>query len=188
MLSKSEKIEIIKTGLILFLITAVSAGLLAVVNAKTAPIIKENELIKEQSAMKLVLPDASGFDEENLANDEMDKTITAVYKSKNNVGYAVMASPLGYGGAVSLAVGVSEDGKVCGVNVISNSETAGLGAKCTDEEWLSQFVGKSDGISVSKGNAKDNQINAISSATITSKAVTSGVNSAIAAAKLAKEE
>lgn len=188
MLNKNDKIEIIKTGLILFLITALSAGLLAVVNAKTAPIIEKNELLKEQAAMQLVLPDAEGFEAENLANGKMDKIVSAVYKSKNNAGYVVMTSPVGYGGEISMAVGVTSDGKVSGVKVISNSETAGLGAKCTDSEWIGQFTGKTDGITVAKGNAKDNQINAISSATITSKAVTAGVNSAISAAAIAKEE
>lgn len=187
MLNKQEKIEIVKTGLILFLITAVSAGLLAVVNAKTAPIIEKNEIAKQQSAMLRVLPDAIGFENENLAGEKADKTVTAVYKSTNNVGYAVMVSPVGYGGEISMAVGVSEDGRICGVDIISNSETAGLGAKCTDENWLSGFVGKTNGITVSKSGAKDNQIDAISSATITSKAVTAGVNSALSAAAYAKE-
>lgn len=188
MLNKNEKIEIIKTGLILFLITAISAGLLAVVNAKTAPVIKQNEILKEQAAMQLVLPTADGFEEKNLINDKTDKTISAIYKASNDTGYVVMTAPLGYGGEISMAVGVTSDGKVSGVNVISNSETAGLGAKCTDKSWIDQFIGKTDGVTVAKGNAKDNQINAISSATITSKAVTSGINAALDAVKIAKEE
>jgi electron transport complex protein RnfG len=187
MLKKKDIIEIIKTGLILFLITAVSAGLLAAVNAKTAPIIEKNEKQKQQEAMKIVLPEAESFDDMNLVTDKMDKIISAVYKGSGDSGYVVMASPSGYGGEISIAVGVSSNGKVSGVSVVSQSETAGLGAKCTDDEFISQFTGKSENITVSKGNAKDNQINAISSATITSKAVTSGVNAAIEAAKIAKE-
>lgn len=188
MLKKEDGIEIIKVGLILFLITAVAAGLLAAVNAKTAPIIEKNELLKQQEAMKVVLPTADSFDEKNLLNDKMDKIISAVYKGSGDSGYVVMASPSGYGGEISIAVGVSQSGKVSGVSIISQSETAGLGAKCVNEEFTSQFSGKTENITVSKGNAKDNQINAISSATITSKAVTSGVNAAIEAAKIAKEE
>lgn len=187
MLNKNEKKEIIKTSLILFLITAVSAGLLAAVNSKTAPIIEANELLKKQEAMRLVLPEADGFDTDNLVSDKTDKMITEIYKASNDIGYAVMASPLGYGGEISMAVGISSNGKVTGVDIISNSETAGLGAKCTDAAWLAQFVGKSDEISVVKTNAKDNQIDAISSATITSKATTSGVNAALKAVKIAKE-
>lgn len=188
MLKKSDIPEIIKTSVVLFLITAVSAGLLAAVNAKTAPIIAENEAKKQEAAMKIVLPAADGFETENLINEKTDKCITAVYKSTNDVGYAVLASPNGYGGKISVAVGVSSDGKVSGVNIISQSETAGLGAKCVDEDFTSQYTGKTKDITVSRGNAKDNQINAISSATITSKAVTAGVNAAVAAAETAKEE
>lgn len=187
MLNKSEKIEIIKVSLILFLITAISAALLAVVNSITSPIIEQNEIIKQNSAMKLVLEDADSFGEENLRNDKMDKIVTAVYNSNNNAGYVVIASPSGYGGAINLAVGVSEEGMVKGVNVISQTETAGLGSNCTDEDFLEQYKGKVEEITVSKTNAKDNQINAISSATVTSKAVTKGVNAAIEAINILKE-
>ena len=193
MLSKENTFEIIKTSLILFLITAVSAGLLAVVNNITAPIIAENNALNQKTAMSEVLPDADNFETDgngfkNYLTDKMDKSITAVYKSTNNTGYVVMASPNGYGGAVSMAVGISSDGKVTGVSIISQSETPGLGANCEKDEFLKQYSGKTSGITVAKGNAKDNQINAISSATITSKAVTSGVNAAVDAAKLAREE
>lgn len=187
MLNKNEKIEIVKTGLVLFLITAVSAGLLAAVNAKTAPIIEKNNALKQENAMRLVLPEADGFSECVLSDPEKDKPVSAVYKAENGSGYVALVSPSGYGGEISMAVGVSANGKISGVNVISNSETAGLGAKCTDEEWLGQYSGKSEAVTVVKSGAKDNQINAISSATITSKAVTSGVNSALNTIKSVKE-
>lgn len=188
MLNKKEKIEIVKTGAILFLITAVSAGLLAAVNAKTAPVIVQNEIVKQENARRSVLPEADGFEECIIPEEKKDKTVSAVYKATNDSGYVVTVSPVGYGGEISMAVGISSNGKVSGVNIISNSETAGLGAKCTDESWLKQFSGKSDNITVAKTGAKDNQINAISSATITSKAVTAGVNAALDSVKIAKEE
>lgn len=188
MLKKENIIEILKIGFILFLITAVSAGLLAAVNAKTAPIISENKRLQQQEAMKIVLPKADSFDETNFISEKMDKSVTAVYKGNNDSGYVVMASPVGYGGEILIAVGVTKDLKVSGISVISQAETAGLGAKCTNEEFTSQYIGKSANITVAKGNATDNQINAISSATITSKAVTSGVNAAVEAVKIAKED
>ena len=188
MLKKEEKFEIVKTAAILFIITAISAGLLAFINSVTSPIIEKNNTIKQVQAMNKVLPDANFDVVENLVTDKMDKTVTAVYKDKDNAGYAGMVSPIGYGGEISMVVGVLNDGTVSGVDIISQSETAGLGAKCTNDEFISQYIGLNEGVSVSKGNAKDNQINAISSATITSKAVTSGVNTAIIAAKIAKEE
>ena len=137
--------------------------------------------------MKVVLPDADGFQMENLKNDSMEEIVTAVYAAKDQSGYAVMVSPNGYNGAVSLAVGVLADGTVSGIDVISQSETAGLGANCVKESFKDQFAGKTEGIIVVKTGASGNQINAISSATITSKAVTSGVNAAISAVKEVKE-
>ena len=187
MLNKGEKIEIVKVGIILFLITAISAGLLAIVNAKTSPIIAQNESAKQQMAMSVVLPGAKSFGTENLKTDDMDKTITAVYKADGDEGYVVMALPKGYGGEISLVVGVTNEGTVSGVNVVSQSETAGLGAKCTNSDFTNQFEGKTENIGVSKTGGTGNTITAISSATITSKAVTSGVNAAIQAAKMAKE-
>ena len=136
--------------------------------------------------MRKVLPEAKSFSDENLRTDSMDAIVTAVYEAEG-AGYAVMVSPNGYGGAVSMAVGVDGDGVVTGVDIISQSETAGLGANCTKEEFKEQFIGKKAGIGVSKSGAKENEIDAISSATITSKAVTKGVNAAIdAAAQLEK--
>ncbi len=187
MLNLQDKKEIIKTGLVLFLITAVSASLLAIVNTITEPIIAENEEMKKQAAMIEVLPDADSFGTENLytPNDEKD-IVSEIYKANNDTGYVVMTSPKGYGGEIKLAVGVSADYKVTGVSVITQSETAGLGSKCTDAEFLSQFKDKEGNISVVKNGADKSKVNAISSATITSKAVTLGVNSAIKAAKLVK--
>lgn len=187
MLKKEEKLSIVKTAVILFIITAISAGLLAYINSVTAPIINDNNIKKQVTAMGKVLANADFDVINNLRTDDMDKAVTSVYKDKNNQGYAVMVSPVGYGGEISMVVGVLEDGAVCGVDIISQSETAGLGAKCTQSEFLSQFTGTSEGVSVAKGNAKDNQINAISSATITSKAVTNGVNIAIDAVNTVKE-
>ena len=187
MLKKQDFLEIFKVGGILCLITAVAALALAATNAKTAPLIAQHEQEKQEAAMKVVLPDADGFRMENLKNDSMEEIVTAVYAAKDQSGYAVMVSPNGYNGAVSLAVGVLADGTVSGIDVISQSETAGLGANCVKESFKDQFAGKTEGITVVKTGASGNQINAISSATITSKAVTSGVNAAISAVKEVKE-
>ncbi len=185
MLKQSDGKEIIKIGGILFAITAIAALVLALMNGVTAPVIAQNQAKKQAEAMQAVLPEASGFSEENLKTDDMDDTVTAVYESTNNAGFAVMVSPSGYGGAISMAVGVTPEGEVAGVDIISQTETAGLGSNCTKPEFKEQFVGKTAGITVTKSGAQGNEIDAISSATITSKAVTAGVNSAIAAAEAA---
>ena len=189
MLKKSDIPNIIKTAVILFLITGIAALILAVVNNFTAPIIAENSAKKQAAAMQNVLKDAE-FSEENLAENVDDPEISEIYKAQKDgsaAGYVVMVNPNGYNGAISMVVGIDAEGKVSGIDIISQSETAGLGANCVKDEFKDQFVGKSGEISVVKNDPKDNEIDAITSATITSKAVTSGVNKALAAAEMLEE-
>lgn len=188
MVNKSDIREIIRIGVILFAITALAACVLALMNSVTAPVIAKNQAEKQALAMQVVLPTADGFADQNLKTETMPATITAVYQSTNDAGYAVMVSPNGYGGAISMAVGVSPEGVVTGVDIVSQTETAGLGTNCTKPEFKEQFLGKTAGITVVKSGAKDNQIDAISSATVTSKAVTAGVNAAIEAVESIEKE
>ena len=176
MRKKGEAFEIIRVGLILFAITAIAAFVLAGVNKATAPVIQEQQEQKMQEAMKKVLPDATEFEKKEQELPQ-ETCVTEIYGS--DAGFVVMASPKGYGGEISMVVGIDNNLTVTGISIISQGETAGLGAKCVDEEWQKQFVGKTENIEVSKNGSKGNQIDAISSATITSKAVTSGVNDSI---------
>lgn len=170
--------EIIKVGLILFLITAVSAGALAYINSITAPIIAKNAEEKQNVAMQKVLPNATEFSEIKDLNIENDSSVVALYDAGDE-GVVVLCEPKGYGGAISLVVGIDKEGTVSGIDITKQSETAGLGANCSKDEFKEQYKGKTAGIGVSKNGAKDNEIDAISSATITSKAVTKGVNDAL---------
>ena len=180
MRNKSEAVEIMRVGLILFVITAVAALVLAYVNKVTAPVIKEQHEQKMQEAMEKVLPGAGDFKKTEFEITD-NLCVSEIYES--DAGFVVMAAPKGYGGEISMVVGIGKDISVTGISIISQSETAGLGAKCVDLGWQEQYVGKTEGIEVSKNGAKGNQIDAISSATITSKAVTRGVNDAIEAVK-----
>ena len=97
-------------------------------------------------------------------------------------GYIYTVTPSGYGGKVTLMVGISKNGdKITGIKVMNHSETPGLGAKSTEPEWQAQFKGKAlkDALAVTKQEpAKPNEIKAIKAATITSRAVVTGVNAA----------
>ena len=194
MLKKKDLLNIFSVGLKLFLITSISAVTLAVINYITEPIILANNEERQNESMRMVLSDAEQFKKEDmssLALVDFAAAVTNVYKGidadGNDVGYAVMVSSYGYGGEISLAVGIDNELKVTGVDVISHSETPGLGAKCKNDSFKNQFVGKTNGIEVSKSRAKDNEIDAITSATITSKAVTNGVNTALTAVNIIKE-
>lgn len=189
----SQTSEIIKTGMVLFAITAVAALALAVINTITAPIIQVNNIEKTNVSMKNVMQTAEKFEKIELSEDT-DKIITEIYNAVdsdgNTVGACVCVSPNGYGGAIDMVVGVGNDGKVTGVDIINQSETAGLGSKSTEPEFKDQYIGKGTITKVVKAGAKEDEINAISSATITSKAVTTGVNTAVAVAEelLSKED
>ena len=105
-----------------------------------------------------------------------DVKISEVYKSET--GFAVKVLPMGFDNTITMMVGVDLEGKVTGIAIISHTETAGLGAVAADkgedgQAFRGQFVGKSGELAVGT------DIDAISSATITSKAVTEGVNMAL---------
>ncbi len=157
----------IKLGLILLLICGISTGLLAYVNDFTAPVIAENEDAAKKEAMLQVMPSAESF-------YDISETISkASDGAGNHIGYTVKVTPSGYGGEISMIVGVNPDFTISGVQILSLSETPGLGAKAQDEAFLSQFKGKGSDMALKK------DISAISGATITSTAVVSGVKEAI---------
>lgn len=167
----------LRLGLSLLIITAVAALVLALVNAVTADTIAEHQAEQRQAAMESVMPDATIFSELYCEDDTIDG-ITGAYNGTTFVGYCVEVSPNGFGGAISLMVGVDDGGSVTGVVILSHSETAGLGARADSPEFLGQYTGKSGTITVNDG---DNAIDGLSGATITSKAVTTGVNTALTA-------
>lgn len=175
--------SIIKTGAILLAIGFVCTLLLSLCNSMTKDRIAMLSAQAEQEAMIATLPIAKNF--VKLSN-EGNGIVTAVYEGKTEdkkvVGHCVKVEPVGYGGAISMIVGVDAYGKVTGVDIVSMSETPGLGAKASNPDFTDGFVGKSAGIKVRKSGApKEDEISAISGATVTSKAVTDGVNAAIAA-------
>ena len=161
--------------LVLLIISAVVALLLGVVNYVTAPAIAANEKAKNEAAMAAVLP-ADSYTPVDYSGG--DTTIEAVYQA-GDAGYVFQVSPSGsFSGTLTIMVGVSGEGQVTGVEIVKTAETSGLGANATKEAWRAQFIGKSGTLAVTKDGG---EIEALTGATITSRAVTSGVNSAIAA-------
>lgn len=173
---------IFKLAAILFAIAFVCTLLLVLCNALTKDRIAQLKTESETAAKTEVLKGAKEF--EPAKAEGAEESYIGKDAEGNTVGYCFKVEPSGFGGKITVMVGVTTDGKVSGVKITNMSETPGLGAKASEGNWLSQYNGKTDGISVVKGgNAKDNEINAISGATITSKAVTEGVNAALKAAK-----
>jgi len=185
--------EIVSYSLRLFIITFSVALILAVGNHITADRIEQLTIQLQNDARKSVLPEAADFDEvplEGLGRGEY-KLVNSVYEGKNEgatVGYCVNVVPKGFGGAIDIMVGVDIKGKITGIKIISSSETAGLGSKAERPEFLQQYIGKSTANTlkvIKNATPKDDEIEAISGATVTSNAVTDGVN---AAAQLVNEK
>lgn len=192
-----KKNTIIKDALILLCITIISGVLLGLVYEITkTPIADANEKAK-QEAYLAVFPDAASFetddalskavaDSEKMLADAgvtggtVDEALIAQDSSGSPIGYVMsLTATAGYGGDIKLSIGITSDKVITGLEVLSASETAGLGAKCTEPEFKDQFkdLNGSDKVAYSKtGKSADNEIDAISGATITSSAVTEGVN------------
>lgn len=172
----------VRLGATLLAIAVTVGLLLAIVNAFTQEKIRvENERAIAEG-MAAVLPGADQF--ETIDYTSPDGIVTGIsrgLKEGQPFGYAVTASPSGYGGAIDMIVGIGADGAVTGVTIVSLSETPGLGSHGQDPAFLNQFIGKSGAVEVTK-TGEEGKINAISGATITSRAVTSGVNASLAAA------
>ena len=168
--------EILKIGFILFGITAVSALLLAVVNSKTAPVIAENLLKRTYEAMEVVMPEAKEF---NPVNDENSQIYEASDANGEVIGVCVITAANGYGGEISILTGIDKELKVTGIDILSHSETPGLGANATKPEFKEQYTGKKEGLGIDKNAPGENEIQAMSGATITSTAVTKAVDEAL---------
>lgn len=168
---------VMRLALTLLLITSVVAAALAGVNAVTEPIITQRNLEKTQRAIESVLP--GGYDTEVTDYGDATGLVTKVYQGEN--GYALEVTPNGFDSAITMMVGVSHGGEVLGISIVSHTETAGLGAVAASatsagEAFRGQFIGMSGELAVSKDGG---EIDAITGATITSRAVTTGVNAAL---------
>ncbi|MDD3704709.1 MAG: RnfABCDGE type electron transport complex subunit G [Clostridiaceae bacterium] len=187
--------DYIRLAGILFFVCAIAAAALGFTNSATYDRIQEQQVIASAEAKKAVLPDAEEF--ENLDEAALTEIksntkynyITEIYVAKaagNVIGYAIQVAPKGYGGEVEVVVGITNDGNIQGIKVGNNSETPGLGKKAATADFQDQYVGATweSPIDVIKNaTPKGNEIAAISGATITSRAVTDGVNQALEAAR-----
>lgn len=188
--------NIIKNTLILTAITLVSGVLLGLVYEITKEPIAVAKEAEKNEAYQAVMADADTFEvyaefdaeaankviaEADVVGCEVNEVVVAKDGSEAK-GYVVTTTTSeGYGGDIQISVGVASDGTVTGVEILSIGETAGLGMNADTPEFKAQYAGKAvESFVVTKtGAAADNEIDAISGATITTNAVTNAVNSAI---------
>ncbi len=186
--------EMMKNTGIILVITIVAGLILGVVYQITKEPIAEQEAKKKQEACQEVFPDADGFEpaeaepvegvdwaEAGFAQESVDEVMRAVDGSGNALGYVItVTTKEGYGGDITFSIGVRMDGTVNGMSILSISETAGLGMRA-EEVLKPQFAGRqAESFAYTKNGAtSDDQIDAISGATITTNAVTNGVNAGL---------
>lgn len=188
--------KIIKNALILTAITLISGSLLGLVYEITKePIARAQENAK-QEAYKAVLADADSFEDMTVEEEKAAgplvaagydaDSITGVAVAKDasgkEIGYVItVTSHEGYGGDIEISVGILNDGTVKGIEMLSISETAGLGMKAKEPEFKNQFQDKQVNMFfyTKSGESGDDKIDALSGATITTNAVTNGVNASL---------
>ena len=183
-MAKKKESTLINMLVALFVITAVSGGVLGLVYGMTKDAIAEVDQKKNEAAIKAVLPLEGDitFQEGTLSYSEDGATTTfpcnLAYDANGNfLGAAVKTSEGGFGGKIDLMVGFLADGTIKGTSVLSHSETPGLGANMTDK-FKDQFVDKNPESYKLRVSKDGGDVDAITAATITSRAFTKAVDKA----------
>lgn len=173
----------------LFVICAVVTALLAGTNLLTRDVIAAQALAAEEASRRVVLPEAESFAERTLTADGAEISYyEGLDASGAPVGAVFVTGAKGYGGEVSVMTGLDNGGAVRGVVILSHEETPGLGANAENESFLGQYSGGTGPFSVVKSApAGENQVEALTGATVTSTAVTEAVNQAVSYFEQGKE-
>ncbi len=175
--------EIVKPAAILFAICVIVSAALAGTNLLTEDKIAEQASLKAEESRKLVLPGAESFEEVELPADWEGSPVYEGTANGTTVGYVLETTAKGYGGDIKVMTGFSESGDITGVEILSHSETPGLGANAEKEEFREQFKMEKPVLYgplevVKYQEPEPGQIEAMTGATITSKAVTAAVEQA----------
>ena len=197
------RFNIPRSALVLMLISLLTGGALAAVNALTASRIEENKMAANLAAFEAVLPEAEGFAyddavtalvEEAAADSDyygdgafgkvtINEVVVGQDASGSPVGYAVNVTTMdGFEGEISLGVGVAADGTVKGIAFTTLAETAGMGMRVDEPDWKAQFADKQVGsfkLLKGGGASADDEIDSVSGASTTSGAVVNAVNAAV---------
>lgn len=195
------KNKIIKDALALTLITLVAGVALGGVYEITKDPIAKQEAQAKAEAYEQVFTDAAAFeavemddtltktirdqlDQEGYKAQSIEEVMRAEDQSGETLGYAfTVVTSEGYGGDIQFSMGVQNDGTLNGISILSIGETAGLGMNADTPAFKDQFVGKQvDKLQYTKNGAtQDDEINAISGATVTTNAMTNGINAGLCA-------
>lgn len=175
--------------LVLGLVTLLSGVVLAGVYTGLIPRIQENERLALERSLGALFEGAEEPRFEQIGGGSDAGEVPAIYRAESAagtlLGYAVRVTTTGYGGEIRLLVGLSPDlSEIAGMEVVQQIETPGLGARITEEEFRAQFEGldPQEEITFVKNaepSPEENEIQAISGATISTEAVVEGINADI---------
>lgn len=169
--------EIIVPTVSLFAICLAVALLLAFTDKITAPKIEKLAKETENKTMAQVLPAAKDFSDEKMIVIGGDEYSYYEGKTDNEkIGIVVKTHAKSYNGELEAMVGINADGKISAVSITAIEDTAGLGMRAKEQSFLDQFKGKSGYIGVNKSGSGDNEIQALTGATITSRAMANAVS------------
>ncbi len=182
-----KKDSLILPAIILCVICLVTTGLVALTYTLTADARKMQVDITEKANLVLLCPEAASFEKSELSLAEQEATgITKAYialdANKKPVAWLLTAQARGYGGAVPVLVVITADGKIDGLKILANNETPGLGMKVAEPAFYTQFVGQSidKQFAVKTATEAQHRIDAVTGATVSSKAVAKAINLAVA--------
>ena len=167
--------EILVPAVALLVFCLVATAILAGTNMITAAKIADNAVQTETQSRQKVLPAGVTYTEVSTADTGVT-WCAGLDADGNTVGYVYTAGAKGYGGTVSVMVGIDTEGAITGIEILSHSETPGLGANATKDSFKDRFIGKSGILTVNKNSNDGQNVQAITAATITSNAVVSAVN------------
>ena len=186
-MKKMKPKDILTPTLALFLICLVATVLLALTNNVTEAKIEENAVQTAIASRAEVLPRVGDVTVVSYSDDRIDEASGLVYNEGYDdagsvVGYIFTNAAKGYGGDVKVMIGYDLTGTIVGFTVLDcSNETPGLGQNSKTPEFMSRFIGKTGDLVVDKNSNDGRNIQAITAATITSKAVVKAVNEATAA-------
>jgi electron transport complex protein RnfG len=171
-------------AIILCLICLITTGLVALTYTMTLDARNEQAVIAANANRRLLCPDAATFDVITLTADQQKTGLVEAYTAKDAGGRALawlfVAQAKGYAGQVPVTLAINTDGQITGLKILNNNETPGLGKKVADLSFYGQFIGKTAGpeFAVKNATASQQLIDAVTGATISSRAATKAINAA----------
>jgi Na+-translocating ferredoxin:NAD+ oxidoreductase subunit G len=168
--------NVFKLAFILFIVCVIASGILAIVYKYTEGIIKQNQDDKKINSIREVLPNINRV----VPYKGNENILIAYDMDGNDIGKVCIVKTRGYSGEIEFIIGVDSKGHISGMQVISQTETPGLGTKITENKFLKQYLGLSkEEIYLKKDNAKG-KIDAITGATVSSRAITEASRKSLA--------